>query len=81
MSWENKYGRTNKPRIPKLKAAQHRLHLTAFGAVRGGLLAENVDLCNLVLFKSAAGEPIRWATKDNDQGLFVSYENYSLFTD
>ena len=43
------------------KCAQHRLHLTAFGAVRGGLLAEKVILRNLFSFKSAAGEPIRWA--------------------
>jgi hypothetical protein len=41
------------------KTAQHRLHLTAFGAVRGGHLVENVVLRNLVLFKAAAGEPIR----------------------
>jgi hypothetical protein len=41
----------------KLSAAQHRLHLTAFGAVRSGHLAEKGILRNLVLFKSAAGEP------------------------
>jgi hypothetical protein len=43
------------------KAAQHRLHLTAFGAVRGGHLGEKVILCNLAPFKSAAGKPYRWA--------------------
>jgi hypothetical protein len=36
--------------------AQHRLHLTAFGAVRSGQLVEEVVLRSLVLFKSAAGE-------------------------
>jgi hypothetical protein len=36
-----------------------RFHLTAFGAVRGGHLVEIVILRNLVLFKSAAGEPFR----------------------
>jgi hypothetical protein len=36
-------------------------HLTAFGAVRGGLWVEKVVLRNLALFKSAAGEPNRWA--------------------
>jgi hypothetical protein len=40
-------------------AAQHRLHLTAFGAVRGGHLAEKVILYSFVLFKSAAGDPTR----------------------
>ena len=31
----------------------------AIGAARGGHLAEKVVLCNLVQFKSAAGEPYR----------------------
>jgi hypothetical protein len=35
------------------------LHLTASGAVRGGHLAEKVILHQLVLPKSAAGEPNR----------------------
>jgi hypothetical protein len=36
---------------------------TASGAVRGGQVEENVIFCSLVLVKSAAGEPHRWALK------------------
>jgi len=39
--------------------AQHELHLTAFGAVCGGHLAEKVILCSFVSPKTAAGEPNR----------------------
>jgi hypothetical protein len=47
-------------------AAQHRLHLTAFGAVRGGHLVEKMILRSLVFSKSAAGEPIRWAAQERE---------------
>jgi hypothetical protein len=46
-----------------VKAAQHRLHLTASGADYGGLLVEKAILRSLVSFKSAAGEPLRWAER------------------
>jgi len=58
MDWKNSNNLIN---AKAMKSAQHRLLLTAFGAVRGGDLAEKVILRNLTLFKSAAGEPIRWA--------------------
>jgi hypothetical protein len=38
---------------------QHRLHLTAFGVVRGGHLAEKVIFSSLVSPNPAAGEPSR----------------------
>ena len=46
-----------------IQPAQHRLHLTAFSAVRGGHLVEKMISSRLVLFKSAAGEPHRWAAE------------------
>jgi hypothetical protein len=44
-------------------AAQHRLHLTAFGAVRGGHLAEKVISSRRVSPVPAAGEPYRWVAR------------------
>jgi hypothetical protein len=52
-----------------LEAAQHRLHLTAFGAVRGGHLAKKVFFGSVVSFKPAAGEPHRWACKNTDGNM------------
>lgn len=40
--------------VKKVSAAQHRLHLTASGVIRGGQLVEKVILRSLVFFKSAA---------------------------
>jgi hypothetical protein len=40
-------------------AAQHRLHLTAFGAVRGGHLAEKWFVESVVLLESVASQSVR----------------------
>jgi len=47
-----------------LPGAQHRLHLTAFGAVRGGHLPEKVILSRRLSPVPAAGKPNRWTAND-----------------
>ena len=61
-----------------MKAAQQRLHLTAFGAVRGGHLPNLVPGMIIVSFKSAAGEPNRWAAQTaNSMGENMEFDELS----